>query len=491
VRLVRPAPLLFALSVFASVAVAVTGSLLLWRYREATLAAAAEREAVLLSARAHALADEMTALVAEVNRLSHLAEVDLADGNMEPEKMVLRLARRDSGVFSVAIAILGPDGDVAWAEPRDARPSGAGSEFIRLVEGTSTPVVQYKSWEIDVACAVKGRGAMVAVVDARGGRDLFGPDVRHTLGDEGEVLLVAPGTGREVVVASASTGKPPSLSLPAPGQGWVRGPGGFRWLVTEQPVPGAGLMLRQVLSSGALEGDLSRPFWRLVGLVTGLTALAIGGGLALAGVARRLGRVELELARANELAAMGRTAAAIAHEVKNALNGLSVGLDLLAAGRTPPEARNAVRDRARAEIVRLRRVAEDLTLFAAEPRLATAAVDAGRLLGQAAQAIADQAQDARVEVDLHAPDPPIAVVGDESKLVSALINLARNGIEAMGPTGIGAQAQKPLAIVVIGGALALALLTRLMQPPLLVLAHRAAHGRAPLATGPFDPPPDA
>jgi cobalt-zinc-cadmium resistance protein CzcA len=38
--------------------------------------------------------------------------------------------------------------------------------------------------------------------------------------------------------------------------------------------------------------------------------------------------------------------------------------------------------------------------------------------------------------------------------------------------GIGAQTQKPLAIVVIGGALALALLTRLVQPPLLVILHR-------------------
>ena len=38
---------------------------------------------------------------------------------------------------------------------------------------------------------------------------------------------------------------------------------------------------------------------------------------------------------------------------------------------------------------------------------------------------------------------------------------------------IGAQAQKPLAIVVIGGTLALAVLTRLVQPPLLVFAHRS------------------
>ncbi len=39
--------------------------------------------------------------------------------------------------------------------------------------------------------------------------------------------------------------------------------------------------------------------------------------------------------------------------------------------------------------------------------------------------------------------------------------------------GIGADTQKPLAIVVIGGALILALLPRLLQPPLLVLAHRS------------------
>jgi cobalt-zinc-cadmium resistance protein CzcA len=37
--------------------------------------------------------------------------------------------------------------------------------------------------------------------------------------------------------------------------------------------------------------------------------------------------------------------------------------------------------------------------------------------------------------------------------------------------GIGSETQKPLAIVVIGGALVLAVVPRLLQPPLLVLAH--------------------
>jgi cobalt-zinc-cadmium resistance protein CzcA len=39
-------------------------------------------------------------------------------------------------------------------------------------------------------------------------------------------------------------------------------------------------------------------------------------------------------------------------------------------------------------------------------------------------------------------------------------------------TGIGSQTQKPLAIVVIGGSLELAILTRILQPPMRVIAHR-------------------
>jgi cobalt-zinc-cadmium resistance protein CzcA len=39
-------------------------------------------------------------------------------------------------------------------------------------------------------------------------------------------------------------------------------------------------------------------------------------------------------------------------------------------------------------------------------------------------------------------------------------------------TRIGAQTQRPLAIVVIGGALAIMILTRVLQPVLIYLCHR-------------------
>jgi cobalt-zinc-cadmium resistance protein CzcA len=44
--------------------------------------------------------------------------------------------------------------------------------------------------------------------------------------------------------------------------------------------------------------------------------------------------------------------------------------------------------------------------------------------------------------------------------------------------GIGAQTQRPLAVVVIGGSLVLAVLTRVLQPPLLVLAYQWRERRA-------------
>jgi Cu/Ag efflux pump CusA len=43
--------------------------------------------------------------------------------------------------------------------------------------------------------------------------------------------------------------------------------------------------------------------------------------------------------------------------------------------------------------------------------------------------------------------------------------------------GIGSETQKPLAVVVIGGALVLAIVARIVQPPLLVLVHGAIERR--------------
>jgi cobalt-zinc-cadmium resistance protein CzcA len=53
-------------------------------------------------------------------------------------------------------------------------------------------------------------------------------------------------------------------------------------------------------------------------------------------------------------------------------------------------------------------------------------------------------------------------------------------------TRIGAQTQRPLAIVVIGGALAIMLLTRILQPVLIFLCHRGLRQEDARKTAPVN-----
>jgi signal transduction histidine kinase len=437
--------LVYALSGLAAAGVALVGSLLLWQFQEAALAAAAEREQLLLQARARQFSDELDGLEREIGRLSRLADIDLADGTLEPEKLVLRAARRDSSLFSVVVALLDEHGEVAWAEPREARPRATGPTLVDLARARGRTVVHVVDGEIDVAAPVAGRGAMVAVINGRGGRDLFGSALRRSLREQGSVALfqVSPDQ-RAVLVAEVMAGQaPPSLQLASPGQAWLEDGSGRSWLVTEAEVGTTGLRMRLVLSASEVEGELAAPLRRLVGLVVVAFLLVVAAGSLMAVLVRRLERAELELARAQHLAAMGKTAAAIAHEVKNALNGLSVGVDLLARGDASPGTLATVHHRARAEISRLRDVAEDLTLFAATPRLVLSDVELGGLGRDAGSAVTELAEDFGVSVRLDLPAGPVRLRGDGPKLLGVLVNLLRNAIEAMGPGAFGVGLDDP------------------------------------------------
>ncbi|HSM93874.1 MAG TPA: ATP-binding protein [Anaeromyxobacteraceae bacterium] len=442
---IRSERLVLVLAGFAVAVVALVGTVLLWRYREATLEGAAETEEVRVEARAIQLAEELDALVREVARLSQLAEFDLADGDLEPEKAVLRLARRDSAVLSVGVVVLDDRGGVVWAEPRQAHPAAGGEALVAVARGRDGAVVRPSAGEIAVVAPVAGRGAIAALVDGRGGRDLFGAALRRALGGRGAVSLVHRSAGGEEAVSTARAGRPPPpLRLDAAGQAWVTSDG-ERWLVTEADVGADGLRLRQILSAAEVEGALAAPFRMLVWLVMAALVLAAAGGVVVAATLSRLEHTELELARARDLAAMGKTAGAIAHEVKNALNGLSVGVDVLATGRADAETTTTVHRRARAEIARLRDVADDLTLFAATPGLSLRELDLGALCAEVREAVADLADDCGVTVRAELPPAPIVLAGDRPKLLSALVNLARNGIEAMGPGAFGEPLGAPAA----------------------------------------------
>jgi signal transduction histidine kinase len=427
--------LVLALTLFAAVAVGATGAVLLVRHRATALAALADRQALIVSLQARLVEAELERLVAEMTRLSSLAEVDLADDNLEPEKRVLRIARRDTVLFSVSIVVLDGKGTTLWSEPLGTEVRADRARLVGEARGQGRAVVTFAEGEIDVAAPVAGHGAIVGRVSGQH-RNLFGEAILKELRG-GAVELVAEERGGDLRVAAA--GAPFPIPGDVDGQAWRDDGRGARWLVTEVHLAGGPLALRLAQPAGPLQDEAFRPLRSLGGIAGGALLLAALGGALLGLAIHRLEAVELELSKSRELAAMGRTAAAIAHEVKNSLNGLGMALDLLASGRAPAAAAAAVHAQARTEVARLREVADDLTLFAAPPRLDPGVADLQELCRHATAANADLAADcgAEVRLELGPEGAGPRVPGDAHKLLGALQNVVRNGIEAMGPGGFG------------------------------------------------------
>jgi cobalt-zinc-cadmium resistance protein CzcA len=84
------------------------------------------------------------------------------------------------------------------------------------------------------------------------------------------------------------------------------------------------------------------------------------------------------------------------------------------------------------------------------------------------------------------------IMGSDRRLRAAMMT---DLVDALGllpaalSTRIGAQTQRPLAIVVIGGALAIMLMTRLLQPVLIYLCHRRLRLSETRKTSPMSPLP--
>jgi signal transduction histidine kinase len=426
-----------ALTAFAALAVGATGVLLLSRYRAAALAAIAQRQELLVSLQARLIDVEVTRLLGEMQRLSQLAEVDLADQNLEPEKRVLKIARRDTVLFSTSIVILDEDGNGLWSEPEGTTLGASGAALVGEARGQGRAVLSLSPGEIAVAAPIAGRGAIVGVVSARS-HDLFGEGLQRELRRGGGVALVQvnASSGAPFTVATLGATLPPELGT-GEGQAWQDDARGHHWLVTDVRLGAGPLVLRLGQPARLLEDEVSAPLRSLSVMLGGALLLAALGGAFLALVIGRLERAEVELGKSRELAAMGRSAAAIAHEVKNSLNGLSVALDLLASGRATPASVGEVHAQGREEIARLRGVADDLTLFAAPPRLDLGEADLAELCRRAAASTAGLASDCGAEVILDLPDRDVRVTGDAHKLLGALQNVVRNGLEAMGPGGFG------------------------------------------------------
>jgi signal transduction histidine kinase/ActR/RegA family two-component response regulator len=140
---------------------------------------------------------------------------------------------------------------------------------------------------------------------------------------------------------------------------------------------------------------------------------------------------ELELAEASRLAAIGRLAAGVAHEVNNPLTYAKVNLQLLARELAADEEMLELVQEALHGVGRIGNVVRQLSEFAQ--------TEQGDLPGRVRVAVDSAAKMAMVQLKdrarlkVHVPELP-QVVMDESKLAQVVLNLLVNSAQAI-PTG--------------------------------------------------------
>ena len=178
----------------------------------------------------------------------------------------------------------------------------------------------------------------------------------------------------------------------------------------------------------ALGKDLSSPV--PPPRVAELTAIADGIRRMAADLqASREGTERLlrELAQKERLAALGRVAAGVAHEVRNPLASIKLRLDLAAASHALPPAEQESVAAASQEIARLDRLVSDLLLVAGKKMGPVSAVSLGALVRARVAALEPWASSLGIAV--HSAGEGTASVDAES-VARAIDNLVRNAVEA-------------------------------------------------------------
>ncbi len=171
-----------------------------------------------------------------------------------------------------------------------------------------------------------------------------------------------------------------------------------------------------------------------------------GGGDEIAALAREFNQMahalderEQQLIRSERLAAIGKIAAQITHEVRNPLSSIGLNaeqLDEELAG-LPAETAAEARTLARAivkEVDRLTEITEDYLRFARMPKPRLEREELRAVLGSLLDFQRPDLLKRKVSLDLVVPPHECPLACDEQQLRQALLNLVRNAGEAM-PAG--------------------------------------------------------
>jgi signal transduction histidine kinase len=181
---------------------------------------------------------------------------------------------------------------------------------------------------------------------------------------------------------------------------------------------------------------------------------------------RELTAAQQALVEAERFAAMGKTSAAIAHELKNTLNGLGMAVELIVQEPTNTARVARLHPQVAREIARLRDVVDSLLSFSRVPRIERARADLAEVVRAAGELLADLVAERGAAVTIDAPASLPAVV-DAHKIQGVIVNLVKNAVEAGKTVRVRAAAAGPEAVVEVeddGPGLSAAAREHLFEP---------------------------
>ncbi len=155
---------------------------------------------------------------------------------------------------------------------------------------------------------------------------------------------------------------------------------------------------------------------------------------------RRIQELQRRLHQAERLSSLGQLAAAVAHEIRNPLNAVSLAIQRLqreaASGGGKPGTVEpaALLHTVRGEIRRLDRIVEDFLSLSRPGRLELRPVPLRGLLESLLALLGEEAQARAVALESAFPEADLVLTGDENRLRQALLNLLKNALEAL-PNG--------------------------------------------------------
>ncbi len=167
----------------------------------------------------------------------------------------------------------------------------------------------------------------------------------------------------------------------------------------------------------------------------GAAAAALGLWAAARRRDREIARLRREVAQAEHLAALGRLAGSVAHEVRNPLSALRGLVQMLAKDKDPDSPQAEYARVAVEEVDRLERVVSGLLEYTRPRKPRLVPLELAETLEATRQFMADDPRAREVEIILEVPRDLPPVLADPDLVRQVLVNLIVNALEAINGPG--------------------------------------------------------